>query len=126
MRKRIVIILALALLIAISFQYCECMASDLGSLKGQMSNVGDYGDASGTGIGKIINSVIGIIQFTGSGIAIIVVSILGIKYLLSSPTERADIKKMAVPIIIGCVLLFGCVNLAAMIYDFATGAFGGS
>ena len=103
-------------------------ADDLDSIVSGMEGVSktEDGDISSTGIGKIIDTFIGIIQYVGSGIAIIVVSILGIKYLLSSPTEKADIKKMAVPIIIGCVLLFGAVNIASIIYNFTTGAFGGS
>ena len=59
----------------------------------------------------------------GSGIAIIVVSILGIKYLMTSPSEKAEVKKQAIPVVIGCALLFGAVNIADIVYKFATGAF---
>lgn len=72
-----------------------------------------------TGIGKSINNVIGIIQFTGSGIAIITVTILGIKYILASPADKADVKKSVLPIIIGCILLFGSVNLMAAVEEFS-------
>lgn len=71
------------------------------------------------GIPGAINKIIGLLQLTGSGIAIIVVTILGIKYILASPSEKADVKKSILPIIIGCVLLFGGVNLAAAIADFS-------
>ena len=47
------------------------------------------------------------------------VSFLGIKYLLASPSEKADTKKSILPIVIGCVLLFGAVNLMAAVSDFA-------
>ena len=70
-------------------------------------------------IGNIINTAIGLLQITGTGISVIVVSILGIKYLLASPSEKADTKKSILPIVIGCVLLFGAVNLIAAINDFA-------
>lgn len=71
-----------------------------------------------TGIGNTINNVIGLIQLAGTGISVIVVTMLGIKYLLASPSEKADVKKQITPILIGCVLLFGAVNLVAMIADF--------
>lgn len=68
---------------------------------------------------KTINNVIGILQFVGSGISIIVITLMGIKYILASPAEKAEVKKMIVPIIIGCVLLFGAVNLVGAIEEFS-------
>lgn len=73
--------------------------------------------------GDIINTVIGLLQVAGTGISIIVVSILGIKYLIASPSEKADTKKSIMPIVIGCVLLFGAVNIMAAVSDFAEKAF---
>ena len=72
-----------------------------------------------TGIGSTINNVIGLLQLAGTGIAVIVVTMLGIKYLLASPSEKADTKKAIMPILIGCILLFGAVNLVAVVADFA-------
>ena len=75
--------------------------------------------SSDNSIGDIINTVIGLLQVAGTGIAVVVVSFLGIKYLLASPSEKADTKKSILPIVIGCVLLFGAVNLMAAVSDFA-------
>ena len=38
---------------------------------------------------------------------------------LASPSEKADVKKQILPILIGCLLLFGAVNLVAIISDFS-------
>jgi len=75
---------------------------------------------SGTQTAKVINNVIGIIQVVGSGIALITITLMGIKYMLAAPSEKADVKKMVLPVIIGCVLLFGAVNLAGVVEKFAT------
>lgn len=72
-----------------------------------------------SGLLGTINSVIGLIQVAGSGISILVITIVGIRYILSSPQEKADLKKSAMPIIIGCVLLFGAVNIVAIIEKFS-------
>lgn len=77
------------------------------------------GVVSGKGIPNAINRVIGLMQLVGSGIAIIVVTLLGVKYILASPSDKADVKKSITPIIIGCALLFGGVNIAATIADFS-------
>lgn len=73
----------------------------------------------GNGIKTSINNIIGLIQLTGTGISVVVVTMLGIKYILASPSEKADVKKQIVPILIGCVLLFGAVNLVAIVADFS-------
>lgn len=87
-----------------------------------MSAVSDL-DTGGEGNGVInaINSIIGLLQFAGSGIALIVITILGMKYILASPSEKADVKKSIMPILIGCVLLFGGVNLAGILATFTEG-----
>ena len=72
-----------------------------------------------TGVGNTINNIIGLIQLAGTGISVIVVTMLGIKYLLASPSEKADVKKQIAPIVTGCILLFGAVNLVAIVADFA-------
>lgn len=75
-------------------------------------------------IGNIINTVIGLLQVAGTGISVVIVSVLGIKYLLASPSEKADTKKSILPIVIGCALLFGAVNLMAAVSDMASKVFG--
>ena len=66
-----------------------------------------------------INTVIGVLQVVGTGIALVVVSIMGIKYMMASPSEKADTKKMIISIFIGFVLLFGAVNLVAIVANFS-------
>ena len=43
------------------------------------------------------------------GIAVAVISgiIIGIKYMLGSAEEKADIKGLLIPYIVGCVIIFG-------------------
>lgn len=89
-----------------------------------------FKDASGTlkgvnggvdttkGIFKGINTVIGLLQMAGTGISLIVITFLGIKYIVASVEDKAEIKKSAIPIVIGCVLLFGAVNIIALIESF--------
>lgn len=83
-----------------------------------MNGTSDMTQVNGNKISGTINNVIGLIQVAGTGISVIVVTMLGIKYILASPFEKADVKKQIAPILIGCVLLFGAVNLVAVIADF--------
>ncbi len=89
------------------------------SLISGMEGIGQVGTEEGMNsrVRYVLNAVIKLIQIVGSGIAIIMVIMLGIKYMLASPGEKADYKKTAVPILIGCILLFAASNIAGIIAD---------
>lgn len=122
MRKKICILLILLL----TMSYYLCINTSYAGIVddlSEMKNVGEPDKSSNSeGIPAAINSIISLLQYVGSGIAIIVVTILGIKYILASPSEKADVKKSIMPIIIGCVLLFGGVNIAKLIANFSDNA----
>ena len=117
--KKYRMILLLGLLIVWLLTVNVFASSDINDLKSQMSGVGNVTNTNGE-LAQIINSIIKLIQVAGSGIAVLVVTILGVKYMLASAGEKADLKKQAVPIVIGCVLLFAGVNIAALIADLGT------
>ena len=71
--------------------------------------------SAGSNFRNIFNSIIGIVQVVGSGIAVIMLMYLGIKYLISAPEGKAEIKKTAVPFVVGAVILFAAVNILAAV-----------
>ena len=124
MKKIVLSMICFLIVITFFYEFSYATGSDINSIEVGMSNTVTYDPKDVDGpFGKALNTIIGIIQFSGSGIAIIVVSILGIKYLMTSPSEKAEVKKQAMPVVIGCTLLFGAVNIADIVYKFATGAF---
>lgn len=108
-------------LLFIGFLSNIALATDMDTLIDGMKGISDVSGAEGSQVRYVLNAVIKIIQIAGSGIALIVVTMLGVKYMLASPGEKADYKKTAVPIVIGCVLLFAGVNIAGMIADIGAG-----
>lgn len=64
--------------------------------------------------------IIGMVQAIGSIASVIVLVILGIKYMMGSAEEKAEYKKTFIPYLIGAILVFAASNLASMIYGFAT------
>lgn len=120
MKKKVCIVLII--LIVLSTMICANRAyakSIVEELKAMSTVTTPDNTSNGEGIPLAINKAIGLLQLAGSGIAIIVVTLLGTKYILASPADKADVKKSITPIIIGCFLLFGGVNIAAMIADFS-------
>lgn len=67
-----------------------------------------------------LGTAIGIAQIAGVGIAITILMVIAIKYMLASPGDRADIKKNAVPFVIGAVVLFGASGILGILADFAS------
>ena len=65
------------------------------------------------------SQILGIIQVVGSIAAVIVLVVLGIKYMMGSAEEKAEYKKTMIPYLIGAVLIFAASNLASMIYSWA-------
>lgn len=128
MKKKIIISIVIILLVNLVICYNNIvLGAEVASIddlisQDTMQSVSTPDDSE-SGIVSGINGVIGLLQFVGSGISIIVVTILGMKYILASPADKADVKKSIMPIIIGCVLLFGAVNLVSAIMSFSDGIF---
>lgn len=64
--------------------------------------------------------ILGAIQYIGIGIAILTLTVIGIKYLLSSVEGKAEYKKTMLPYIIGCFLLIGASFVVKIIASVAT------
>lgn len=79
-------------------------------------------DSSGTAksVNSIVGSVLTVCQVAGSGIAVIMLIVLAIKYLTAAPSDKADIKKSAMIYIVGAVILFSASGILGIIRRFST------
>ncbi len=57
------------------------------------------------------NTIANILIAIGTVIAVIVSSILGIKFMIGSVEEKAQIKEALVPFVIGCIVIFGAFTI---------------
>ena len=67
------------------------------------------------------NNVVTIINVVGIVIAVIILLIIGIKYMIGSASEKAEYKKTMIPYIVGAVLIFGATTIANVVFQFAQG-----
>ena len=88
-------------------------ATDPSTLKGQTVTGTDK-------ITKIGNQFITILTTVGSVAAVIVLIVLGIKYMMGSAEEKAEYKKTMMPYIIGAALVFAASTIAGVLYGFLT------
>lgn len=116
MRKKIVVTLILITILSLfaGTVYATGVDEIISSMEGTSTPQG-----SDSGIASSIKDVIGMLQVAGTGIALVVITMLGIKYMLAAPSEKANVKQQIMPILIGCILVFGAITIVSAITDFS-------
>ncbi len=72
-----------------------------------------------TAVNNFGQGVIGVITTIGSICSVLVLIVLGIKYMIGSTEERAEYKKSLFPYFVGALILFGASSIAGIIYNIA-------
>lgn len=62
-------------------------------------------------ISNIGSTILSIITSVGMVLAIIVVAVLGVKYMMGSAEEKAEYKKTMIPYLVGAILVFGATAI---------------
>lgn len=115
--KILIITLIILLIVStVTIAYGASTQDAITAMNGMENNISD---TSGGKLGGVLNSIIGLIQVAGTGIAMIMVTVFGIKYIMAAPSDKADVKKQIAPMIIGAIVLFGSVNLVNIITKLA-------
>lgn len=76
------------------------------------------------GITNIGNQIITILSTVGSIASVIVLIILGLKYMMGSAEEKAEYKKTLMPYVIGAALVFAASAIAGIVFSFTQGLSG--
>ena len=65
--------------------------------------------------------IVVIMQTVGIVVAVVVLLILGIKYMMGSAEEKADYKKSMIPYVVGAILIFAATTIVNVVYQIANG-----
>lgn len=65
-------------------------------------------------------NVMGILQTTGIVISVLILIVLGIKYMMGSAEEKAEYKKTMIPYLVGAALIFGASIISNVVFQFFT------
>lgn len=76
-------------------------------------------DFTQSGLTAKANDVIALIRNVAIIASVIILMILGVKYMLGSVEEKADYKKSFVPLIIGIVIVVAATSIASFIFSIA-------
>jgi hypothetical protein len=101
------------IMIIITIIVCTTISYGFGikDLKGNQVEVNTLKDA-GNNVTKVVTTI-------GVVISVIVLIVLGIKYMFGSVEEKAEYKKTLLPYFIGAALVFAASSIAQIIYDLA-------
>lgn len=96
-----------------------CMAGvDPGSIAGQLTGTST---SASTQVVSIGNQIIGIITTVGVVVAVVVLLVLGIKYMMGSASEKAEYKKTMIPYLVGAILIFGASAITKVVVGIGSG-----
>ena len=85
-----------------------------------LNGLNGNGNVQTNDLTKVGNNIVTIIQVVGIVIAVIVLLVIGIKYMMGSASEKAEYKKTMIPYIVGAVLISAGTSLVRVIYSLST------
>ena len=64
--------------------------------------------------------IVNIVSYIGGALSVIVIAVLGIKYMTGSVEEKAQYKKTLVPYAVGCIVIFSGSVIVQTVYTMIT------
>ena len=116
--KIVAILLVAMMVVAVGTQVVFATQSSDGLNIAQFNDRKDNSGASASSQ-NIIGALINIVQIIGTGVAIIMLIVLAIKYISAAPGDKADIKKHAVVYVVGAIVLFAASGILQIIKSFS-------
>ena len=116
MSKKIVKIITCLCLVTMVLSFAtSALALTPGEIKGDTSVKGTQE------IQNVGQSIVGILQTVGIVLSVIVLIVLGIKYMMGSAEEKAEYKKTMIPYLVGALLIFGASAIAKVVVSVTAG-----
>ena len=113
MNKKVMKIISMLIILAIITMFSmNIVNADGGFISPDELRGESVGGAEVKGFG---NKIIGLLQAGGSILAVVILIVLGIKYMMGSAEEKAEYKKTMIPYIVGAILIFSSGYIAKAI-----------
>ena len=111
------IMLVAMMLVMVMMPMCAAVDVNPGEIANSLKGTASDAQEQVVNIG---NQIIGIITTVGVVVSVIILLVLGIKYMMGSASEKAEYKKTMIPYLVGAIILFAAVNIAKYVVDIAT------
>lgn len=118
MKTKVLKVIIVLIVFVMAFTNVAVFATSVkDAFSGDTSNVG----GAVTATQKVVGMILDIIRTIGMGIALIMLTYIGIKFMLASPSERANIKQYSINFVVGAFILIGGTGILTIIKNFAVG-----
>lgn len=107
------ILISILIFVLLLFCFSQAILAEWEPNFDKLSN-GTVNKAGGMAM-NVMGSIINFAQVIGVGIAVIVLVVIGIQYIIASPSKRAEIKNKATNYIIGAVLIFSSAAILQIV-----------
>lgn len=128
MMKKIISVLIILIFVSMLFLFPTRVQAQYEEIKVATGTIdpGDFkpGDLTDTDVKPVTdkaNVIIGTIQVIGVAVTVIVLMIMGIKYMTGSISEKAEYKKTMIPYLVGVLIFFGLTQFLGIIIKVAQG-----
>ena len=114
MKKQVKIITTILMILAILCSLANIVfgSAIITSLSGDKTAT-----ITSTSMTNLGSKIIGTIQVLGIMIAVVILLVLGIKYMVGSAEEKAEYKKTMMPYVVGALLIFAASTIVNILYN---------
>lgn len=113
-----VLMIAIMLVSVVTPVFATGLTGQLNSLESAMSNESNKADSETTDIMNMVAKIINLIRNVAVIGGVLILTILGFKYMLGSAEEKADYKKSLVPLVVGIVVVMAATSIMSLIFGF--------
>ena len=120
MKKQVKIISIILMVILIMASLSSIVLAAPEQAPSMEQKITDIGKGNATDTAKIENfgkTLVSIFQVIGIVVAVVILLVLGIKYMMGSAEEKAEYKKTMIPYLIGAALIFGSSTIVNVVYN---------
>ena len=114
MKKTVKVLTVLLLAIVLITFATNVLAAEVLKPSDITASYGESGDLKDKA-----GQIMGMIRDIAAIAAVIIIMVLGVKYMLGSVEEKADYKKSFIPLIIGIILVVAATSIATFIFNMA-------
>ena len=117
MKNTVKILTLLLIVITLISFTTNVFATTAGTELNPLSLSPSYG--SDTGLQTKAGQIMGMIRNVAVIASVIIIMVLGVKFMLGSVEEKAEYKKSFVPLIVGIILVVSATTIASFIFNMA-------
>lgn len=120
MKKQVKIISVILMVILIIASLSSIVLAAPEDTTAMQSKIDQIGKGNSTNTAQIENfgkTLVTIFQVIGIVVAVVILLVLGIKYMMGSAEEKAEYKKTMIPYLIGAALIFGSSTIVNVVYS---------